>query len=216
VGNTQSSSAKTPEELRCRIDALLNSEDRHGREIVDTIDYLQSIGRVAIFGGMLRDLAREGVDAFNSDVDLVVNAEPNQLEALVAPLRAERNKFGGYRVYGEHWVFDVWTLQSTWAAQQGHIKVKRLKDLVKTTFFDCDAIVYDTKTRAIHTQARYFEKVHERIVDINLPINPNPGGVVARSHRIISEWNHTVGPRLTKYLRRWWGGNPAPHRREAT
>lgn len=187
-------------ELRERVEAYLEDPVLGGPEICETISSLSSVGRVAIFGGMIRDLARGGAKAFRSDVDLVIDCEVEELERFVRKLPVERNKFGGYRFLGRRFAYDLWALPSTWAVRQGHVAADALADLTKTTFFDCDAVVYDARTRAIHWADCYLDRLQDGTVEINLEDNPNRVGVLARTLRILFEWRQSLGPQLAWYL----------------
>ncbi len=187
-------------ELARRMRAFIEDASRGGAEIADMVGHLGSIGEVAIFGGMPRDLARGGADAFRSDVDLVVDASPDSLGALLRDGPAVRNRFGGYRIVGHRHTYDVWALSSTWAVRNGHAHATSLTDLVRTTFFDRDAVLYLCKADRVHHGKRYWSRLKEKTVDINLEANPNTAGTIARALRLILEWDQQAGPRLVEYL----------------
>jgi hypothetical protein len=194
-------------ELCRRMQAFLADEARGGPEIADLIGHLGQVGEVAIFGGMARDIARGGAAAFASDVDLVVHAPPERLAELMRDGAAVRNRFGGYRIAGRRHSYDVWALPSTWAVQSGHVQAAHLTDLVHTTFFDCDAVLYLCGSRRVHHGPRFTAWLRDAIVDTNLEENPNPHGVVARALRILLEHRQAVGPGLERYLRRMAKGH---------
>ena len=193
-------------ELCRRMQAFLADEARGGPEIADLIGHLGQVGEVAIFGGMARDLARGGAAAFASDVDLVVHAPPARLAELMRDGAAVRNRFGGYRIAGRRHTYDVWALPSTWAVRSGHVQAAHLADLVHTTFFDCDAVVYLCGSRQVHHGPRFTAWLRDAVVDTNLEENPNPRGVVVRALRIL-EHQQAVGPGLERYLRRMAKGH---------
>ena len=183
-----------------RVRAFIADASRGGAEIADMIGHLGSVGEVAIFGGMPRDLACGGAEAFRSDVDLVVDAPAETLAALLRDGPAVRNRFGGYRVTGHRHTYDVWALPSTWAVRNGHVHATCLTDLVRTTFFDRDAVLYLCKADRVHHASRYWSCLKDRTVDVNLELNPNMAGTIARALRLILEWDHKAGPRLKDYL----------------
>ena len=194
------STAGNSGELARRMRAFIADASRGGTEIADMVGHLGSIGEVAIFGGMPRDLARGGADAFRSDVDLVVDASAETLAALLRDGPAVRNRFGGYRVTGHRHTYDVWALPSTWAIRNGHVHAACLTDLVRTTFFDRDAVLYLCKADRVHHAGRYWARLKEGTVDINLEANPNTTGTIARALRLILDWDQHAGPRLVEYL----------------
>lgn len=171
-----------------------------GEEIGALLDILSGVGESAIFGGLPRDFARDGRSAFNSDVDVVVDASSDVLDTLLCELGGQRNRFGGYRLKYGRFDFDVWALQSTWAVSNGHVAAHSLNDLIKTTFFDCDAVLFRCRTLEIISSDRFWESIKHGIVDINLEANPHYIGTLARTLRILLEWRQGLGPKLTKYL----------------
>lgn len=200
MARTAACPVTTEHELRERVEAYLADPALGGPEISETISRLRPLGDVAIFGGMLRDLARGGAGAFRSDVDLVVDCEAEELDRFVRDLPVARNKFGGYRFVGRRFAYDLWALPNTWAVREGHVAAQGLADLTKTTFFDCDAVVYDAGTRAIHWSDGYLDQLQARTVEINLEDNPNRLGVLARTLRILYDWQQSIGPQLAWYL----------------
>lgn len=186
-----------------RMRAFLADEALGGPEIVDLVGHLGQLGEVAIFGGMPRDIARAGASAFASDVDLVVDADPGRLSELLRCAPVRRNRFGGFRIDGRRHSYDVWALSSTWAVEAGHVRATSLDDLVHTTFFNCDAVIYRCTADRIHHGKRFQTWLHDRVVDVNLEKNPNPAGAVGRALRAVLEWDHAAGPRLVRYLERF-------------
>jgi len=189
-------------ELAERMQAALADEALGGPVIRGLIAALRPLGAVAIFGGMPRDVARGCWRPFASDVDLVVDTTPERLDRFFAPSSARRNRFGGYRTTLGRQEFDVWALPSTWAVSAGHVRAATLADLVHTTFFDCDAVVYLCDRDAALWTAGHARWLRERVVDIGLEPNPHPAGAVARTLRILAEWGDGIGPALAAFLRR--------------
>ena len=192
--------ARDAAELGGRVRQFLADGHRGGLEITDLIGHLGQLGEVAIFGGMPRDLAHGGADAFNSDVDLVVDTCEGRLADLMRDTPAKRNRFGGYRVAGRCHDYDVWALPSTWAVRSGHVAARHLPDLVWTTFFDCDAIVYLCSSHRVHHLKREVALRRGDMIEINLEANPNPRGIVERTMRILRNGEYALGPRLRRYL----------------
>lgn len=190
-------------ELGERMRAFLADEALGGPEIVDLVGHLGQLGEVAIFGGMPRDIARAGVNAFASDVDLVIDAAPGRLAELFRCAPVRKNRFGGYRIDGRRHSYDVWALSSTWAVEAGHVRASCLDHLVLTTFFNCDAVIYRCKANRIHHGKRFETWLRDRVVEVNLEKNPNPAGAVGRALRAVLEWEHAAGPCLVRYLERY-------------
>lgn len=188
-------------DLKRKINYFLSSSKLGRGEVKVLLDQLQVIGRVAIFGGMLRDLLLVGNEGFNSDIDLVIDAKNDQeLDELLQSYNAIRNKFGGYRLTLSKWKVDVWSLQSTWAFKNGYVTGSSIPDLCKTTFFDWDGIVYDVGSEAIYTVDGYFDRLDSEILDINLEENPNPMGNIVKALRYKEKYSASFSNRLARYV----------------
>lgn len=196
--------AKTLPKLKRRIDDYLWREDglpiQRLREILAT--KFEPLGRVAIIGGLVRDIARKGKVGFRSDIDLVIDADPAHVAALAAELDATPNRFGGYASVHPHWKVDFWSLPNTWASAVGLVRTDKLADLVGTTFFDCDAICYEVKERKVHALPGYLERLAGRSIDINLLPNPTIDGNLLRAARRILLWHYRPGPALRAFIER--------------
>ena len=166
------------------------------------IELLQSVGRLALIGGAVRDVARDGVRRFRSDLDFVLY-EGNELAflRLMDKLGGIRNRFGGYRLQLGRRRIDVWALEHTWARTVGLRKVETLPDLLECTFFDWDAVLYDLHTRRILAKPEYFAALRTRVLDVNLLENPNPTGSLVRALRRGALWQVAFGPELTSFVR---------------
>lgn len=188
------------QQLKRRVRRFLAS-GLYGRpEVRKLVDELGEFGEVAVFGGMLRDLALAGSKGFSSDVDLVIDAADwGKISQKLAAYRPDRNAFGGYRFNLQRWAVDLWPLSETWAVKAGHVCGESLSDLVKTTFFNWDAIVFDLSKGAVHCEAQYFKELHERMLRINLAVNPNPEGAAIRTLRLHIRHQATLSYELAEY-----------------
>lgn len=149
----------------------------------------------------MRDLALHGTAAHPADIDLVVEIDGDQdIAEFLAPYQPRRNRFGGFRFQSERWSFDVWRVQDTWAVREGLVQANSLDDLVRTTFFDWDALLYVHRSGSVTALPDYFERLASRVVDINLPQNPNPLGNLVRALRILVLGRALLGSRLMAFV----------------
>lgn len=185
--------------LRRRLSCFLGDAREGRRSVGELICQLEPFGEVAIVGGMLRDLLlKDRYGAFSSDVDLVVDAPDSPaLRAVLERHGAVANRFGGYAL-DTAWKSDVWLLGSTWAHVAGHRRVSRIEDLLETTFFNWDAVIYSPSRKRIMCRPGYLEDLDGRMLDINLEPNPNPLGSCVRTLRAAVQWGATVSPRLAE------------------
>lgn len=155
---------------------------------------------VAIIGGMVRDFARVGAPGFHSDVDLVIDAPSAEVADFAAAHGARVNAFGGFSLIAEGWEVDFWPLESTWALREGHVELERLEDVVRSTFFDHDAIIYDIGRRRVICDEGYVARQPMNILEINLMPNPSIQGNLYRATRRIIGWELTAGPKLRAFI----------------
>jgi hypothetical protein len=171
-----------------------------GAEILGLLDQLAMCGRVAIFGGVLRDLALHGAAARPRDIDVVIECEASEgLAQTLRTLRPSRNRYGGFRLRNRWWSYDVWQVQETWAVRQGLVRAGSIDDLVRTTFFDWDAVLYEYRSGEITAIDGYFGRLSAQIVDVNLAENPNPLGNLVRALRLFAAGEAALGSRLIRY-----------------
>lgn len=157
---------------------------------------------VAIIGGMVRDFARVGAPGFHSDVDMVIDAPSSEVVEFATALGARVNAFGGFSLISDGWEVDFWPLGSTWALRAGHVELKSLQDVIQSTFFEHDAILYDLRRRSVICDDGYIARQHTNTLEINLMPNPSISGSLYRAARRILGWELAPGPILSAFIER--------------
>ncbi len=160
----------------------------------------QKLPETVIFGGMLRDFALAGPRKFCSDVDLVSYASDEKILEAIGEYQPLRNKFGGFRFTVEKWQFDLWSFNQTWAFQQKIVRGVDLNDLLKTTFFNVDAVVFHLCKRKLISSDAYEHGIRARILEMNLESNPSPQNMARRAIRLATEHELSIGPKLVRYI----------------
>lgn len=187
--------------LRQKVRRFLRSHQYNRREVLRFIEEAKCFGDVAIFGGMLRDMAAFGRRGFSSDVDVVIRPfHSGGIESLAEKMDAKKNKFGGYRAKLGCWMVDFWNVEDTWAFSQGIVEGSGFKDLVRTTFFTTDAVVYELTSGKLHYSDEFLPHISNRVLDINLEHNPNQIGAVLRTFRSLVNRETVLAPRLYQYI----------------
>ena len=170
------------------------------RELPGFLLELQALGEVGIFGGLLRDSALAYPSAFESDVDIVVNTEDEaEFDKFFRSRQGIVNRFGGYRLNLSRGVVDVWPLRRTWAFRVGLRKGSSLRDLLGTTYFSWDSIVYSWTGQRLYCKDDYLEGIHRRVVELELAENPHPLGALVRTMRLVEFGRARVGYRLASH-----------------
>jgi hypothetical protein len=156
------------------------------RSIAEFLNFISDVvpdGDVYLFGGVLRDVALFGRRGFTSDVDLVVEGNWTHCVKYLASLRAEKNKFGGFRLHIADWPIDIWNARDTWAIREGFVAYKGIASLTETTVLNWDAILMNWRTGNFIYRPAYLDELRTRALDIVLEANPNPLGMTVRVFR---------------------------------
>lgn len=188
--------------LKKRLMRFWNTEQRSRNALQSFVSHIEQAGTVGVFGGMVRDFAGSGVKHFNSDIDLVVaTGDPDHLKWLLSGRNSTQNRFGGWRLCVDKWLIDVWASSNTWAFSQRYVEhTGNLDELPQTTFFNWDAAVFEIKNKNLHLIDDYILSINSGILDINLPENPNPFGMVFRTWNFMRQGDISISPRLTFYI----------------
>lgn len=159
------------------------------------------IGRLALMGGAVRDLAFMPVSEFNSDLDFVVEVEDRDLfDTFVRTHSLLRNSFGGYRLRLQSLNVDFWDVAQTWAGVRGLRNVETLEDVLETTFFNIDALMYIVDEGRVVEREGTLESIGERRLAINLKENPNPVGASVRTLRRMHQFELSLADELAAFV----------------
>jgi hypothetical protein len=187
--------------LRKRVARFVDKELAVLPAFIELRRQAKSYGPMAIVGGLIRDLALGYARDFSSDVDIVLKDMPVEaLASHLAPYGARRNAFGGFRVAFGRWLFDLWTFDNTWAFVNGYVEGRDLSDLLRTTFFNWDAALFETEDRELIARPSYFDELARRRLTINLRQTPNELGAAVRALRSMSAAEVSLTPDLAAFL----------------
>ena len=192
-------------ELGRRLTRFLSSDAKFREPFRSFLDVLlEHEGRAFFFGGLLRDLMLFGPSVTPRDVDIVVDSvRASFLEAVKVHL-LRHNRFGGLHLESRGWLFDVWSLPSTWAFKEGVVSGDSFWNLPKTTFLNIQAVVAEVrprrgKPREIFSNG-FFEALSTRILDINCEENPYPHLCAVQSLLSAAKLDLKMSRRLARYV----------------
>lgn len=165
------------------------------------ISPLSELGELCVIGGLVRDIAFYGLEERPiSDIDLVVRCHPTLLARWARGAGAIENRFGGFGLRTEAYKADFWAYSNTWAKTAGHVRLKQTHDLWRCTFFDWDAVVFSIRHQRVYAIPGYLDRLHRRIIDINLLPNPSNKGNLVRALRRLVMWDARPGPCLRQFI----------------
>ncbi len=187
-----------------RIDKFFASETKH-QAARDLLDTLAVDHKVWIFGGMIRDISLFGYNGFLSDIDIVIDANREDVERVIGRYISDDrlivNKFGGIRFRYHDVDFDAWCLSDTWAFQENLIPLEDVESLLQTTLLSWDAVLYDVLSRKIISSCNYLQDLKRGHLELVLRETPNETGSIIKVLRtIFSKKVKTMGPLLCGYL----------------
>jgi hypothetical protein len=160
-------------------------------------------GRLALFGGAARDILLDGAEARPRDLDVVVSGVDPKI-ILSHPIR--ENAFGGLYDVRDGVPVDLWELKKTWGFQPKQLNIPdpTFRDLLKTTFFNAEQIVFELGPHpkfheefglAYSGQPRY-----DRTLELNYEKTKHPVLQVVRAASFCKRFGMVPGPKLQAWL----------------
>lgn len=192
--------------LRHRISDFLTKETRGRKPMQSVLRHIyENQWPAYLFGGAARDLLSNGLRAQVRDVDVVIgDVSISDMRKVMERHVKRTTRFGGLHMEHRGWLFDMWTLNDTWAFRESHVRRVDFAYLPKTTFLNVEAIAIElggnTKQKRTIYSHGFFEAFLNRTVEINLEENPYPALCIVRSLLTTSRLNFAMGPLLTRYI----------------
>ena len=175
--------AKDRSALKKRLQRFFNPKIEARARLCEFLDVLASNVDVYIYGGLIRDIARQGVASFGSDIDIVYTGDESALNSVLASFGDGRNSFGGRRLNVGRWQVDIWAAEATWAFAEGYRGFDGIESMLDTTITNWDAILYRWQDKKIICKEDYFKELSASYLDIVLDKNPNMLGMYTRVMR---------------------------------
>lgn len=189
--------------LRDRVRRFVVKELLPHPDFIELQRFASSYGSMAIFGGLVRDLALGHSEAFGSDIDIVVQGIDNKgIQRITEKFVGRGNSFGGSRFAIGRWVFDVWPLEQTWAFKKrgSDTTISKFVDLLDTTFLNVDAAIYDLDEGSLEITPNYIKDLVFGHLDVNYADTPNEIGAAVKTLRMMAINNFTLSQRLAGFL----------------
>jgi hypothetical protein len=192
-------------QVRDRVSKFLQRRDM--RELTRFVQRIEAEGgRVALFGGTVRDLFLQTPPRYPRDIDLVIESEDIRdfVPLLTRPV-LRHTRFGGIRTYIPGYSVDVWTVSSTWGFKHSSHQPE-LRNLPLTTFLNAEAIAVELTSASSNGRkvydAGFFDAMAEKTLEINLAPNPYPELSAIRSLHLAERTGFKLGLNLSEFVRR--------------
>jgi hypothetical protein len=150
-------------------------KDKIGPTSFQFLEKLALSCEVLIFSGVIRNYFINYYGKVR-DFDLVINCEEEILENLLKNYPHTKNSFGGYKVNIDTLTVDIWYIHKTWAFTNNKLSPALFPQytLIKTTFFNFSAIVFDFNNREFLYGKEFMDFLRTGKVDLVLEENPLP------------------------------------------
>ena len=177
-------------------------EGNLNREILDFINTLRKYASVYLFSGIIRDFFVDNKAPFR-DIDLVYDADDNiNIEHLFTNYRFEKNSFGGYKIFADSYIIDIWNLNETWGLKKGQLtfKFNYLHKLPDTTFFNFSSIIYSLNEYKFIVGKSFLNFLEKKEIDLVMEENPFPELCIVNTMYYQKKLNYKLSERLKEYI----------------
>ncbi|WP_061302236.1 hypothetical protein [Clostridium botulinum] len=191
-----------------KINKMMNYFKKSDDSINNLLNILEENGKVILIGGAIRSALQERYNPRDIDIILKLNKNFN-LDYILQrkKIKYKKNRFGGYKIFFNKIVFDIWKMEEHWAFKNCYYEEK-IENIQKTTFLNYDSLVYDYSNNKLYKE--YYEKCNENLViDIigNLDCikeNPSPDINIMRMLKIKSETNYKFSEISDSYIANYY------------
>ena len=164
----------------------------------ELVENLNKNGEVFLLGGAVRDII---TNTSPRDYDFVVDLKKEPLEEIVSNFNHRKNSFGGYKIFIEDMMVDVWSLENTWAFKKGLIPASP-QNLPYTVFFNINSVAVDLTNKKTYI-GKFAEALDSKVLDIVLEKNPLPELCVLRAFVFQEFKDIKFSSKLEEFITRW-------------
>jgi len=192
--------------LKKQLDLFINNPENLGADACEFIKQTRRHTETYIIGGTIRNIH------FNEqvrDVDMMLteSIEGNEKIKANLPPKHEINRMGGYKLFFEKVVMDIWSLDKNWANTSNVVKEKQIltKVIAQGTFLNFDSLVYALNSRALHVD-NFNKCVISNKLDIVVHArdyifsNPMSAAIVLRTIYLQKKYGFKVSNVLNSYI----------------
>lgn len=161
---------------------------------------MEKHGSLILFGGAVRDIL---VNQKPRDYDIVVAINQYKLEQIIEgiPVEYRKNRFGGFNICLDGHLFDIWSLESTWAFREKIVSAS-VRNLTETVFFNIDSVAVNLSTQQAYA-SKFVEALETNSLDIVLENNPYPDLCVLRALVFENRKGLKFSSKLRQYISEW-------------
>ena len=126
-----------------------------------------------LFGGGVRDFLNNDLD-YARDLDFVIKSKNNEdinLEKYIPKhIKYKKNRFNGYKIFFENYIFDIWDIKNTWAFKYDILE-NSVENLLDSVYLNIDSLLYNlNENKYINNCDKTYKKIKQ--LDIVLKETP--------------------------------------------
>lgn len=136
------------------------------------LSQLMSVSWVYLFGGGVRDFLDGNFEEIR-DLDFVVRSKSKYLvniEKYIPKdknIKFTKNRFGGYKIFFDSLIIDIWNMEDTWLFKKHRIKISE-ENLINSVYLNIDALLYllNKKEYLYDCDKNYIKIKKSKLLDI--------------------------------------------------
>lgn len=169
------------------------------KEVFTFLTELREIDSIYLFSGIIRNYFL-GVKEVR-DVDIMIDSSKD-ISAFVSKYRHRKNSFGGYKIFINKTVIDLWYLKETWALNysQKVIDYKLEKYIPNTAFFNFSSIIYSFEEDCFIYTKSFLRFLRDKKIDYVFEPNANYALCVVNSIYYQDKLNLAFADNLKEFL----------------
>jgi hypothetical protein len=190
--------------LQHQFSDYLNDSVFTSREEKSLVKHILANGDACIFGGVIRDFLLNRATEEHRDIDMVVYEFDRPLEKYIQKHLIKKNRFGGYKLCVNDKLYDLWTLNDTWALKRYGKTRRSLGILPATSFFNVNAIIFSLRHSKFFMHKKFKQSIEDRMLDIVYEPNPCPELCIVKTYQLVNELHMCLSPKITEYVNTWF------------
>lgn len=169
-------------------------------DVKKALNEVQYHTKVYLFSGLIRNFFLN-VSEYR-DIDIVLEKEVD-IKAIFGDWKIEKNSFGGYKIFFDSGVMDLWFMKNTWAFQHSAntLSFQIEENIPNTAFFNFSSVVYCINRKEFHYTMHFLEFLKTKTIDFVERANANHGLCIVNTFYYSKKFNLRISSRLLTLLR---------------
>jgi len=174
---------------------------RLGEELFNNLSKLSEYTKIYIFSGVIRNFFLKAREF--RDIDIVLT-DVVDIQKIFCDYEIKRNSFGGYKIFKENEVIDLWYVGNTWGLKfQKHLDFNLDLDrfIPGTSFFNFSSIVFSFNEQRFYCTNHFVRFLQQKKIDIVFEPNANYALCILNTIYYSDKFRLGVAEKLKKHIR---------------